>query len=63
MKYTNKLIQKLSDYDLQCLEHDNEVDFIDDLSASDYIQNVYKWCNEEMKKRNLEKLPRLNGFN
>ena len=63
MNYTKELIDNLSDYDLQCLEHDNEVDYLDDLTASDYLKNVDTWCNEELKKRNLPKLPRLNGFN
>jgi hypothetical protein len=63
MKHTKKSIKKLKDYDLQTLEHDNQVDLIDDLTSSDYLHNVYNWCNEELLKRNLEKLPRLNDFN
>lgn len=63
MKHTKKSIQKLKDYDLQTLEHDNQVDLIDDLTSSDYLHNVYNWCNEELEKRSLEKLPRLNDFN
>lgn len=63
MKYTKEKIKTLTDRQIQCLEHDSEVDAIRDLSGSLYLSNLNKWAREELKKRNLKELPRLNGFN
>jgi hypothetical protein len=63
MEYTEKKIKALSNKELQYLEHDNSVDCINDLSGSLHFFKIYNWVKAEMKKRNLKKLPKLNGFN
>ncbi len=55
-------IKKLSDKDLLEMQHDTEVDCVNDLSLNREILTLYKLLNEEIKFRNLKELPRLNGF-
>ena len=59
---TKQEVEKLSDKDLLELEHDNEVDLLDDLSFTKILYDIDKWTNEEIEKRGLTKLKRLNGF-
>ncbi len=55
-------IKLLNDKELLEKEHDLEVDIIHDLSGNLELDNIYDELVKEIKKRNLIKLPRLNGF-
>ena len=57
-----KEIKKLNDKELLELEHDTEVDCINDLSGNLEIFKLHKSLIEEIENRKLDKLPRLNGF-
>lgn len=55
-------IKKLTDKELLELEHDTEVDCINDLSGVREIFTLHADLIKEIEIRNLGKLPRLNGF-
>ena len=55
-------IKKLNDKELLELEHDTQVDCIDDLSGNLKIFELHNMLLEEIENRKLDKLPRLNGF-
>jgi hypothetical protein len=55
-------IKKLNDKELLELEHDTEVDCINDLSGNLKIFELHRNLLEEIENRKLDKLSRLNGF-
>lgn len=59
--YDFKNIKNLSDQELQYDEHDTLVDITHDTSGDLTIHKYHDALIEELKKRNLKVLPRLNG--
>jgi hypothetical protein len=59
--YDFKAIGNLSDQDLLYDEHDTLVDITHDTSGDLTIHKYHDALLEEIKKRGLELLPRLNG--
>lgn len=58
---TNSEIKKMSDQELLYLEHDTLVDITHDISGDFEIHRYYDQLMNEIKLRNLNLLPRLNG--
>lgn len=61
MDVTKESVKLLPDRKIQELEHDLLVDFIDDLSGSTHLSTQYELVKKERQRRNLKKLPSLNG--
>ena len=55
-------IKKLNNKELLELEHDTEVDCINDLSGNLKIFKLHNSLLKEIENRKLDKLPRLNSF-
>ena len=55
-------IKEMTDRELLEAEHDTEVDVMDDISLNYRLSDYYQALQNEVKKRKLESLPRLNQF-
>jgi hypothetical protein len=55
-------IKKLSNKELLEIEHDTQVDILDDLSGSLYLYELHDKFLIEIEIRKLEILTRLNGL-